>query len=137
MTDGAGNVSETVKSVILSSDKEGNGSSPSFHYGNGKSVFVDKKCHTLTWKARQEAAQVQEHLRLSIHRMGTVTENMTGGSCTVTKNGVYEFMVMDKFGNSEAAEVLVTKIDNEATETGFSYSRRQQTGNNTADWCYR
>ena len=30
----------------LSSDKEGNGSSPSFHYGNGKSVFVDKKCHT-------------------------------------------------------------------------------------------
>ena len=27
-------------------DKEGSGSSPSFHYSNGKSVFVDKKCHT-------------------------------------------------------------------------------------------
>ena len=26
----------------LSSDKEGNGSSPSFHYSNGKSGFVDK-----------------------------------------------------------------------------------------------
>ncbi len=43
-----------------------------------------------------------------------MTENMTGGSCTVTKNGVYEFMVMDKFGNSAAAEVLVTRIDNQA-----------------------
>ena len=30
----------------LSSDKEGGGSSPSFHYGNGKSGFVDKQCHT-------------------------------------------------------------------------------------------
>ena len=52
----------------LSSDKEGSGSSPSFHYGNGKSVFVDKKCQHLHGKRHREAAQVQEHLRLSIHR---------------------------------------------------------------------
>lgn len=53
-------------------------------------------------------------LAFSYTPKGIVTENMTGGSCTVTKNGVYEFMVMDKFGNSAAAEVLVTRIDNQA-----------------------
>lgn len=53
-------------------------------------------------------------LAFSYTPKGIVTENMTGRSCTVTKNGVYEFMVMDKFGNSAAAEVLVTRIDNQA-----------------------
>ncbi len=68
---------------------------------------------------------------------GTVTENMTGGSCTVTKNGVYEFMVMDKFGNSVATEVLVTRIDNEAPKLEALTAASEQAGNNTADWCYR
>ena len=72
------------------------------------------KSATLTWKARQGSGTGAGALAFVYTPNGTVTENMTVGSCTVTKNGVYEFMVMDKFGNSEAAEVLVTKIDNEA-----------------------
>ena len=36
------------------------------------------------------------------------------GTCTVTKNGVYVFLVMDEYGNSISTEVIVENIDNEA-----------------------
>ena len=113
VTDGAGNVSETVKSGPYQVIKKAVGAAlPSIKVTGNPASWT--KSATLTWKARQGSGTGAGALAFVYTPNGTVTENMTGGSCTVTKNGVYEFMVMDKFGNSEAAEVLVTKIDNEA-----------------------
>ena len=113
VTDGAGNVSETVKSGPYQVIKKATGAVlPSITVTGNPSSWT--KSATLTWKARQGSGTGAGALAFVYTPNGTVTENMTGGSCTVTKNGVYEFMVMDKFGNSMAAEVLVTRIDNEA-----------------------
>ena len=113
VTDGAGNVSETVKSGPYQVIKKATAAAlPSITVTGNPSSWT--KSATLTWKARQGSGTGAGPLAFVYTPKGTVTENMTGGSCTVTKNGVYEFMVMDKFGNSAAAEVLVTQIDNEA-----------------------
>ena len=113
VTDGAGNVSETVKSGPYQVIKKATAAAlPSITVTGNPSSWT--KSATLTWKARQGSGTGAGALAFVYTPNGTVTENMTGGSCTVTKNGVYEFMVMDKFGNSMAAEVLVTRIDNEA-----------------------
>ena len=113
VTDGAGNVSETVKSGPYQVIKKAVGAAlPSIKVTGNPASWT--KSATLTWKARQGSGTGAGALAFVYTPNGTVTENMTGGSCTVTKNGVYEFMVMDKFGNSAAAEVLVTQIDNEA-----------------------
>lgn len=113
VTDGAGNVSETVKSGPYQVIKKAVGAAlPSITVTGNPSSWT--KSATLTWKAAPGSGTGAGALAFVYTPKGTVTENMTVGSCTVTKNGVYEFMVMDKFGNSEAAEVLVTKIDNEA-----------------------
>lgn len=113
VTDGAGNVSETVKSGPYQVIKKAVGAAlPSITVTGNPSSWT--KSATLTWKATPGSGTGAGPLAFVYTPKGTVTENMTGGSCTVTKNGVYEFMVMDKFGNSAAAEVLVTKIDNEA-----------------------
>ena len=113
VTDGAGNVSETVKSGPYQVIKKAVGAAlPSITVTGNPSSWT--KSATLTWKARQGSGTGAGALAFVYTPKGTVTENMTVGSCTVTKNGVYEFMVMDKFGNSAAAEVLVTRIDNEA-----------------------
>ena len=113
VTDGAGNVSETVKSGPYQVIKKATAAAlPSITVTGNPSSWT--KSATLTWKAAQGSGTGAGALAFVYTPKGTVTENMTGGSCTVTKNGVYEFMVMDKFGNSAAAEVLVTQIDNEA-----------------------
>ena len=113
VTDGAGNVSETVKSGPYQVIKKAVGAAlPSITVTGNPASWT--KSATLTWKARQGSGTGAGALAFVYTPKGTVTENMTVGSCTVTKNGVYEFMVMDKFGNSVATEVLVTKIDNEA-----------------------
>ena len=113
VTDGAGNVSETVKSGPYQVIKKAVGAAlPSITVTGNPSSWT--KSATLTWNAAQGSGTGAGALAFVYTPKGTVTENMTGGSCTVTKNGVYEFMVMDKFGNSAAAEVLVTRIDNEA-----------------------
>lgn len=113
VTDKAGNVSETVKSGPYQVIKKAVAAAlPSITVTGNPSSWT--KNATLTWKARQGSGTGAGALAFVYTPKGIVTENMTGGSCTVTKNGVYEFMVMDKFGNSAAAEVLVTKIDNEA-----------------------
>ena len=113
VTDGAGNVSETVKSGPYQVIKKAVAAAlPSITVTGNPSSWT--KSATLTWKAAQGSGPGAGALAFVYTPNGIVTENMTGGSCTVTKNGVYEFMVMDKFGNSAAAEVLVTRIDNEA-----------------------
>lgn len=113
VTDGAGNVSETVKSGPYQVIKKAVGAAlPSITVTGNPSSWT--KSATLTWKAAQGSGTGAGALAFVYTPNGTVTENMTVGSCTVTKNGVYEFMVMDKFGNSAVAEVLVTRIDNEA-----------------------
>ena len=113
VTDGAGNVSETVKSGPYQVIKKATAAAlPSITVTGNPSSWT--KSATLTWKATPGSGTGAGPLAFVYTPKGTVTENMTVGSCTVTKNGVYEFMVMDKFGNTEAAEVLVTKIDNEA-----------------------
>ena len=113
VTDGAGNVSETVKSGPYQVIKKAVAAAlPSITVTGNPSSWT--KSATLTWKAAQGSGTGAGPLAFVYTPKGTVTEHMTGGSCTVTKNGVYEFMVMDKFGNSAAAEVLVTQIDNEA-----------------------
>ena len=113
VTDGAGNVSETVKSGPYQVIKKATAAAlPSITVTGNPSSWT--KSATLTWKAAQGSGTGAGALAFVYTPKGTVTENMTDGSCTVTKNGVYEFMVTDKFGNSAAAEVLVTRIDNEA-----------------------
>ena len=113
VTDGAGNVSETVKSGPYQVIKKAVGAAlPSITVTGNPASWT--KSATLTWKATKGSGTGAGALAFVYTPKGTVTENMTGGSCTVTKNGVYEFMVMDKFGNSAAAEVLVTRTDNEA-----------------------
>ncbi len=113
VTDGAGNVSETMKSGPYHVIKKATGAAlPSITVTGKPSSWT--KSATLTWKATPGSGTGAGALAFVYTPKGTVTENMTGGSCTVTKNGVYEFMVMDKFGNSAATEVLVTRIDNEA-----------------------
>ena len=113
VTDGAGNVSKTVKSGPYYMIKKAVGAAlPSITVTGNPSSWT--KSAALTWKARQGSGTGAGALAFVYTPKGTVTENMTGGSCTVTKNGVYEFMVTDKFGNSAATEVLVTRIDNEA-----------------------
>lgn len=113
VTDGAGNVSETVKSGPYQMIKKATVAVlPSITVTGNPSSWT--KSATLTWKATPGSGTGAGALAFIYTPKGTVTENMTGGSCTVTKNGVYEFMVMDKFGNSAATEVLVTRIDNEA-----------------------
>ena len=113
VTDGAGNVSETVKSGPYHVIKKATAAAlPSITVTGNPASWT--KNATLTWKAAQGSGTGAGALAFVYTPKGTVTENMTVGSCTVTKNGVYEFMVMDKFGNSAAAEVLVTRIDNEA-----------------------
>lgn len=113
VTDGAGNVSETVKSGPYQVIKKATAAAlPSITVTGNPSSWT--KSATLTWKAAKGSGIGAGALAFVYTPNGTVTENMTVGSCTVTKNGVYEFMVMDKFGNSMAAEVLVTRIDNEA-----------------------
>ena len=113
VTDNAGNVSETVKSGPYQVIKQATAAAlPSITVTGNPSSWT--KSATLTWNARQGSGTGAGALAFVYTPKGIVTENMTGGSCTVTKNGVYEFMVTDKFGNSAAAEVLVTQIDNEA-----------------------
>ena len=115
VTDGAGNVSETVKSGPYQVIKKATAAAaalPSITVTGNPASWT--KSATLTWKAAKGSGTGAGALAFVYTPKGTVTENMTVGSCTVTKNGVYEFMVMDKFGNSAAAEVLVTRIDNEA-----------------------
>ena len=113
VTDGAGNVSETVKSGPYQVIKKATAAAlPSITVTGNPSSWT--KSATLTWKAAPGSGTGAGALAFVYTPKGIVTENMTGGSCTVTKNGVYEFMVTDKFGNSVAAEVLVTRIDNEA-----------------------
>ena len=112
VTDGAGNVSETVKSGPYQVIKKATAAAlPSITVTGNPSSWT--KSATLTWKAAPGSSTGAGALAFVYTPKGIVTENMTGGSCTVTKNGVYEFMVTDKFGNSAAAEVLVTRIDNE------------------------
>ena len=113
VTDGAGNVSETVKSGPYQVIKKATAAAlPSITVtGNPVSWTNSAK---LVWNITPGSGTGAGALAFVYTPDGTVTENMTGGSCTVTKNGVYEFMAMDKFGNSVATEVLVTKIDNEA-----------------------
>ena len=113
VTDGAGNVSETVKSGPYQVIKKAVAAAlPSITVTGNPASWTQSA--TLTWKARQGSGTGAGALAFVYTPKGTVTENMTGGSCTVTKNGIYEFMVTDKFGNSAVTEVLVTRIDNEA-----------------------
>ena len=113
VTDGAGNVSETVKSGPYQVIKKATAAAlPSITVTGNPSSWT--KSATLTWKAAPGNGTGAGALAFVYTPKGIVTENMTVGSCTVTKNGVYEFMVTDKFGNSAATEVLVTRIDNEA-----------------------
>ena len=113
VTDGAGNVSETVRSGPYQVIKKATAAAlPSITVTGNPSSWT--KSATLTWKAAQGSGTGAGALAFVYTPKGTVTENMTVGSCTVTKNGVYEFMVTDKFGNSAVTEVLVTRIDNEA-----------------------
>lgn len=113
VTDGAGNVSETVKSGPYQVIKKATAAAlPSITVTGNPSSWTNSA--KLVWNITPGSGTGVGALAFIYTPKGIVTENMTGGSCTVTKNGVYEFMVMDKFGNSAAAEVLVTKIDNEA-----------------------
>ena len=92
VTDNAGNVSETVKSGPYYVIKKAVGAAlPSITVTGNPSSWT--KSATLTWKAAPGSGTGAGALAFVYTPKGIVTENMTGGSCTVTKNGVYEFMV--------------------------------------------
>ena len=89
VTDNAGNVSETVKSGPYYVIKKAVGAAlPSITVTGNPSSWT--KSATLTWKAAPGSGTGAGALAFVYTPKGIVTENMTGGSCTVTKNGVYE-----------------------------------------------
>ena len=84
VTDGAGNVSETVKSGPYQVIKKATAAAlPSITVTGNPASWT--KSATLTWKAAQGSGTGAGALAFVYTPNGTVTENMTSGSCTVTK----------------------------------------------------
>lgn len=81
-----------------------------------------EKSKTLTWEAKKGEAVGSGEIDSVYTPDGTMTGQFAG-TCTVTKNGLYAFTVMDEYNNTVSKEVLVTRIDNEGPKlTGLSVS---------------
>ena len=117
VTDGAGNVSTVVWSgpyfVMKAAAKTG---LPSITVMGNPASW--EKSAALTWTAKKGtgtgAGEIASVYTPDGAQTGDLILGITTGTCNITKNGVYIFMVTDQYGNSGKTEELVTKIDNEA-----------------------
>lgn len=81
-----------------------------------------EKSKTLTWEAKKGKAAGSGDI-VSVYTPDGGVTGQLAGTCTVTKNGLYAFTVMDEYNNTVSQEVLVTRIDNEGPKlTGLSVS---------------
>ena len=131
VTDGAGNVSETVKSGPYQVIKKAVAAAlPSITVTGNPSSWT--KSATLTWKATPGSGTGAGPLAFVYTPKGTVTENMTVGSCTVTKNGSYVVRLTDNAGNvSEEYRVEMTGMDVTAPTVSCTVNG---TRNGTSGW---
>lgn len=117
VTDGAGNVSTVVRSGPYYMMKPATGAGLPTITVTGNPVSW-KKSAALTWTAKKGtgtgAGEIASVYTPDGAQTGDLISGVTTGICTVTKNGIYVFMVTDQYGNSGKTEELVTHIDNEA-----------------------
>ena len=118
VTDGAGNVSTVVKSgpYYMMQKVTGNGL-PTITVTEKNPASWGKSAE-LNWTA-QKGSKANAGKIASVYTPDGIQTIDSGsgnatGTCTVTKNGVYVFLVTDEYGNSVSTEALVKKIDNEA-----------------------
>lgn len=112
VTDGAGNVSAVVHSGPYQVIQAATGTALPEIAVTGNPVAWAKST-VLTWTAVKGTGTVAGEIKAVYTPDGEVKDSVTG-TCTVTKNGLYQFTVTDECGNSATREVLVTKLDNEA-----------------------
>ncbi len=117
VTDGAGNVSTVVRSGPYYMMKPATGAGlPSITVTGNPASW--EKSAALNWTAKKGtgtgAGEIASVYTPDGSQTGDFLSGVTSGTCTVTKNGVYVFIVTDQYGNSGKTEVLVTEIDNEA-----------------------
>ena len=118
VTDGAGNVSTVVQSGPYNMMKKITGKGLPTITVTEKNSGSWEKSAVLTWTAKKgtetNAGKIASvYTPDGIQTIDSGSNNATG-TCTVTKNGVYVFLVTDEYGNSVSTEALVKKIDNEA-----------------------
>ena len=134
VTDGAGNVSTVVRSGTYYMMKPATGAGlPSITVTGNPTSWG--KSAVLTWTAKKGTGTGAGKIASVYTPDGLQTidsgSNDATGTCTVTKNGVYVFMVTDEYGNSVSTEVLVKNIDNEAPKVeklDCSVSTDEETG---------
>ena len=134
VTDGAGNVSTVVRSGPYYMMKPATGAGlPSITVTGNPTSWG--KSAVLTWTAKKGTGTGAGKIASVYTPDGLQTidsgSNDATGTCTVTKNGVYVFMVTDEYGNSVSTEVLVKNIDNEAPKVeklDCSVSTDEETG---------
>ena len=118
VTDGAGNVSTVVQSGPYNMMKKITGKGLPTITVTEKNSGSWEKSAELTWTAKKGTGTGAGKIASVYTPDGLQTidsgSNDATGTCTVTKNGVYVFMVTDEYGNSVSTEVLVKNIDNEA-----------------------
>ena len=134
VTDGAGNVSTVVRSGPYNMMKKvtGKGLPTITVTGNADSWG---KSAELNWTA-QKGTETNAGKIASVYTpdgLQTIDSGSSNapGTCTVTKNGVYVFLVTDEYGNSVSTEAIVKNIDNEAPrleKLDCSVSADRQTG---------
>ena len=125
--DVAGNVSEVVMSGPYNVIKKASGTAlPSIGVTGNPVSWTNSA--VLTWTVKPGSGGGAGTVKSVYTPDGLVTDNVTTGSCIITKNGVYEFVVMDEYGNSVSTEVLVTKIDSAAPKLGDITAAGGKTG---------
>ena len=135
VTDGAGNVSTVVQSGPYNMMQKITGKGLPTITVTEKNSGSWEKSAVLTWTAKKgtetNAGKIASvYTPDGIQTIDSGSSNATG-TCTVTKNGIYVFMVTDEYGNSVSTEVLVKNIDNEAPkveELDRSVSTDRETG---------
>ena len=134
VTDNAGNVSTVVWSGPYYMMKPATGAGlPSITVTGNPASW--EKSAALNWTAKKGtgtgAGEIASVYTPDGSQTGDFLSGVTSGTCTVTKNGVYVFIVTDQYGNSAKTEVLVTEIDNEAPKLeklDCSVSTNRETG---------
>ncbi|MDE7267988.1 MAG: hypothetical protein K2N89_11035, partial [Lachnospiraceae bacterium] len=120
VTDGAGNVSTVVRSGPYQMLRKATAAElPTITVTGNPTAW--KQSADLKWTAKAGTGAGAGTIKGVYTPDSNTPKTETTGTCTVTKNGIYMFTVMDSNGNSATAEVLVTWLDSEAPKlTGIT-----------------